>query len=181
MAEPVSRPVPVPKARRSSVRTGLEPLETPGELSPTLAGADPSGKPLKVLCTGDRHWTDAEIVRSALSRLSEGTIIVHGDDGNAEATEGLDRMAGRAAQSLGLEVRPYPADWRRYGRPAGPIRNSQMLDSEHPDLVYAFHDKLFVSKGTRDMVSKALRAKITVVLFNHEFPLGMELKGVPMV
>ena len=62
------------------------------------------------------------------------------------------------------------ADWGRYGRAAGPMRNGQMLDAlvsgpvapaddAHDRLVIAFHDSLSESRGTADMVGKARRAR----------------------
>jgi len=133
---------------------------------------------LKVLCSGDRTWTDAELVRSILSRLPPGSIVVHGDQGDDEATVGLDRISGKVATSLGLEVRPYPADWNRFGRRAGPFRNDQMVRNEKPDHVYAFHDDIEGSKGTKDLISKALTAKIPVTLVTHDHPEGMTVVRV---
>ncbi len=48
----------------------------------------------------------------------------------------------------------FPAEWKKYGRKAGPIRNQQMLDKD-PDMVIAFHSDIAKSKGTTDMVRKA--------------------------
>lgn len=55
----------------------------------------------------------------------------------------------------------YPADWDRYGKRAGYVRNQQMLDKGKPDVVYAFVDKPLVeSKGTAMMVDIARRAGV---------------------
>jgi len=88
-------------------------------------------------------------------------VIIHGD------CRGADRLAGQAAEQLGLTVRAYPAQWDSHGRAAGPIRNQQMIDEEHPDLVIAFHDDLTKSKGTRDMLQRAKRSGITCRWFKH--------------
>lgn len=65
----------------------------------------------------------------------------------------------------------HPADWNKYGKVAGPIRNSEMLKL-HPDidLVLAFHDDLSESKGTRDMVHKAQKAGIEVWVTSRRLP-----------
>lgn len=55
----------------------------------------------------------------------------------------------------------YPALWNKYGKSAGPIRNQQMLD-----IVYAFTYDLENSRGTRDMVLRARKTKIPVILYN---------------
>lgn len=123
----------------------------------------------KVLFCGYRKWSRRRVVRQEMRALPDGTIIVHGD------AEGADTHADFEARDRGFEVRSYPAKWRIYGRPAGPIRNQQMLDEEHPDkdgvpidLVIAFSDDLSKSDGTRDMVNRALNAGIIVWLVNSE-------------
>jgi hypothetical protein len=113
-----------------------------------------------VLVTGDRNWTNRSVVFSALVSLqaytTDGNVcIVHG------AARGLDTIAGEVARELGYDVDPHEAEWDKYGRAAGPIRNQEMLE-ERPNLVLSFHDDLVHSKGTRDMVKKALKAQIHV-------------------
>ena len=118
---------------------------------------------MKVLVCGDRFWTDRAMIYAELSKLSPGTIIVHG------GARGADSIAGEIAKELGFVVRAYPADWSAHGKAAGPIRNSTMLVREHrPDepvnLVLAFHYDLAKSKGTKDMVRKSKNAGISVRL-----------------
>lgn len=110
---------------------------------------------MKILVCGDRNWTGYDKIKEVLSQYP-GAIIVHG------ACRGADTNASLAAVELGLEARPYPARWNLYGRAAGPIRNTQMLDEESPDLVLAFHDDLSKSKGTADMIQKARKRGIGV-------------------
>ena len=86
-------------------------------------------------------------------------IGVHG------AARGVDSIADSHARRLGLEVRPHPADWDKYHRAAGPIRNREMLE-ERPNLVAAFHDDIVNSKGTKDMLKQARRAGIPAILVN---------------
>jgi hypothetical protein len=107
---------------------------------------------VKVLVTGDRFWDDYETILGELEKLPSGSIVVHG------ACRGADTIAGEIAKALGHEVRPYPADWVRYRRGAGPVRNRQMLREENLpdepiDLVLGFHKNIKESKGTKDMLS----------------------------
>ena len=69
-------------------------------------------------------------------------------------------MAGNAAEALGIAVESYPAQWHRYGRAAGPIRNLQMLVEGKPDAVLAFNNCIEKSRGTKDMVARATEAGI---------------------
>ena len=43
-----------------------------------------------------------------------------------------------------------------------------MLDEGKPDLVIAFHNDLPKSKGTKDMVKRAQKADVPVLLYNEQ-------------
>ncbi len=111
-----------------------------------------------VLVCGSLRWTDAAPVRRVLSGLRrEGyTVLLHG------AAPGVDSLAGRAAEEMGFVVQPWPAEWGRHGRSAGPIRNGNMLRYGRPELVVALTDDLSRSRGTADMVRQARAAGVTV-------------------
>jgi hypothetical protein len=122
-------------------------------------------KVFTVLVTGSRHWNKFEVVYQMLLNLKKKyaqdgdvVLVVHG------AAAGADCMAGDAADKLHLPCMSVPADWPKLGKKAGPIRNQLMLDLTHPNLVLAFHADLAQSKGTKDMVGRAKRAGIEVVL-----------------
>ena len=119
---------------------------------------------MKLLVTGSRNWKDRKAIRDVLMRFSTGTILIHGD------CHGADKMAAAIGQQLGFDVRPYPADWDRYGNAAGPIRNQEIIDKENLigdeiDLCIAFHDDLESSKGTKDMLERAAKAGISTRLY----------------
>jgi len=124
---------------------------------------------MKVLVCGDRNWTDEAPIRERLSKLPKDTIILEG------GARGADTLARHAAEYLGLKVIEFPADWKKHGRAAGPIRNREMLDQK-PDLVVAFHSNLAASKGTADTVREAKKRGIPVeVVTGHESPPGTDL------
>jgi hypothetical protein len=102
---------------------------------------------LRVLCCGDRNWTDFDKIMSVLSLLPPESVIIHG------AARGADTLCGKAGFLLGYQVEAYPADWKQYGKRAGPVRNREMFAKSHPDFYLAFHSSLASSKGTKDMVS----------------------------
>ena len=108
---------------------------------------------MRVLVCGSRNWTDADAILEALVAL--GPVIEVVIEGEAP---GADSLAREAAQRLDIPVLKFPADWTKYGKAAGPIRNQQMLDEGHPDLVLAF--PLQASRGTWDMVRRARLANI---------------------
>ena len=112
--------------------------------------------PARVIVCGDRNWTDEHAIRCVLSRWSREPLgiaaVIHGD------CRGADLIAAKVAAEMGIPVEPFPADWRQHGRAAGPIRNRQMLNEGRPALVFAFHDDIDGSRGTKDMVAAATAA-----------------------
>lgn len=112
---------------------------------------------MKVLVCGGRDFNDAAHVFVMMTELHQSlgpfTCVVHG------AARGADTLAGIWAKQNDIEVREYPADWRTHGRAAGVLRNRQMLDAEHPDLVIAFPG----GRGTDNMVKTARELGFSVI------------------
>lgn len=44
-------------------------------------------------------------------------------------SKGVDRCGAEWAKSRGVRIERFPADWDRYGRGAGPIRNQRMAEN----------------------------------------------------
>ena len=109
---------------------------------------------MKVLITGSRHWSDKEAIERAIARANPNTIIEGG-------APGADAIAKEYAQKKSIKVIEVKADWDKYGKRAGPMRNSAMIAMK-PDLVLAFSNDLSNDKGTRDTVNKATKKGIKV-------------------
>ncbi len=105
---------------------------------------------------------DKSTIQKYINTLSIDTVIIQG------MCRGADKIARNFARLRGHVVMGYPADWDRYGRAAGPIRNKQMLDEGKPDLVIAFHNNIDQSKGTADMIEQARKAGILVEIHTSE-------------
>ena len=115
---------------------------------------------MKVLVCGDRNWTDKKAIWWALYGFPKDTELVHG------ACRGADTLADEVADDLGWAmIYPCYADWKGPDKnAAGPIRNQFMLDEHKPDIVIAFHSDLSISKGTKDMCTKAKAAGVPVIV-----------------
>jgi hypothetical protein len=120
---------------------------------------------MRILVCGDRNWTDYDMIAEALFQEAfvkfQDVTVIEGE------ARGADSLAARAAVDLALKVERYPAQWKKYGKAAGAIRNQQMLDEGRPDLVLAFHDDIEHSKGTKDMVRRARLAGIETRVITH--------------
>lgn len=110
---------------------------------------------MKILVCGGRDFTDASAIRAELLAAAGGGFdhrLIHG------CARGADSLARDEALRLGWEIEGYPADWSKWGKAAGSIRNRQMLSEGRPDLVIAMPG----GRGTADMVRQAKKAGIPV-------------------
>jgi len=119
---------------------------------------------MRVLVCGDRNWADQVLVDNTLDDIHQNTPITLVIEGEAR---GADKAGRFWAESRNIPFAPYPANWEKYGRAAGPIRNRQQFNEGKPDLVIAFHDNLAESKGTADMVRYAESKKCKVLKVKH--------------
>jgi hypothetical protein len=114
-----------------------------------------------ILVCGDRNWSDDYKIRKELIKYSKfNPAIIHG------GCRGADTIAGYVGFSLGMREFVYKADWKKFGRGAGPKRNERMLIEGKPDLILAFHSNLEESKGTKDMVTRGTKAGVKTVVIS---------------
>lgn len=83
-------------------------------------------------------------------------VIHHG------AARGVDTIVRNQARLVGWREIPHPADWDKYGKPAGVIRNDLMLKEANPHIVVAFPHA--TSIGTMDMIKRAIKAHVDLVV-----------------
>lgn len=76
---------------------------------------------------------------------------------------GADSLAETYAKNNKVLFRLFEADWNKYGKPAGFIRNTQMLEYIEPNgLLVSFWDG--ESRGTKDTIEKAFHRKLAVII-----------------
>ena len=109
-----------------------------------------------VLICGSRNFDDPAQIASRIEDLPIDTLVIHG------GAKGADIIAGAYSESRGLPVKVFPAKWSSFGKRAGFVRNSAMLEQGQPDLVIAFVRNPANSPGTANMVLQALCAGVEV-------------------
>lgn len=81
------------------------------------------------LFTGGRKFADVEHARRVIDELHRRTraagIALEIVEGGAP---GADWLVGKLARQREITLHEFPADWDRWGKPAGHRRNRQMLD-----------------------------------------------------
>ena len=111
---------------------------------------------MKVIIAGSRTITDYQVVEEAIKE--SGFNIVEVVSGKAR---GVDRLGELYAELNNLYIKSFWADWHRYGKAAGPIRNRQMAD--YADALIAVWDGQ--SKGTLHMINIAKEKELKVFIY----------------
>jgi hypothetical protein len=116
--------------------------------------AEQKTKVERLVITGGRDFEDRDAVFSALDAVKrihpELKVLIHGD------ARGADTLAKEWALERGLTPEPYPANWDKFKKAAGFIRNQEMIDRGKPHAAVAFPGE----SGTSDMVDRINLAKI---------------------
>lgn len=113
---------------------------------------------MNVLICGGRDYFDTKYFYETMDALHafddfKYTLIVQG------GARGADTLAMAWARDRKIPCATFPADWAKYGKRAGYVRNQDMLDKGRPELVIAFPG----GRGTAMMVDIAKRAGVRVL------------------
>lgn len=82
--------------------------------------------------------------------------------GEGGEPNGADRMARTWAQLRGIPTSCIVAEWQKFGKAAGPLRNTRLIDELKPDLIVAFPTG---GPGTTNMIKQARERKIKLEIF----------------
>lgn len=102
---------------------------------------------MKTIIAGCRDFTDYKLLKDKLDYYRKDKEITEVVCGLAR---GADELGEVYATENNIRVKPFPADWDKHGKSAGPIRNRQM--AEYADCLIAVWDGK--SKGTKNMIEE---------------------------
>lgn len=110
---------------------------------------------MKVIIAGTRTITDRSMVEQAIR--DSNFLITEVVCGSAP---GVDTIGFDWAWENGIPVKSFPADWRKHGKAAGPIRNKAM--SEYADALILVWDGK--SRGSENMLLHAQQRGLPVFI-----------------
>ncbi len=123
----------------------------------------------RIIVCGGRHFNDYDTLESLVdSVLAEKSLSNNEIEIISGHCEGADMLGELYAKKHGIVCKVFPAEWTKYGRAAGPIRNSQMIEYASEStipIVVAFVSPR--TKGTTDTVNKATKRGFSI--FRHEY------------
>jgi hypothetical protein len=121
-----------------------------------------------LLIAGSRDFDDAEtfdrVVREYIDIVGDeaGTVIVEG------GAKGVDTLAREYAEKNGIAYVEMKADWKKYGRAAGPKRNEAMtkyIFDMNGTALFFWDGK---SKGTKNCIINANSLCIPVSIYRTD-------------
>lgn len=116
-----------------------------------------------ILVCGSRNFYDYNLLKSELDKYIDKILnyqnnnlifdknnitILHG------GCSGADSLANKYAKINNYKIIKIKAEWDKYGKAAGPIRNKKMLEL-NPNIVIAFSSESQLTTGTKNTIDQA--------------------------
>lgn len=119
----------------------------------------------RLIVCGGVDFCDYDYLKNQLDRLIAYYENIRLVSGHAR---GADTLAERYAAEKSVPIQVFPAEWKKYGKAAGPIRNRAMLEyaKEETPVVAAFWNGK--SRGTGNMLKQAKAAGAECHIFYFE-------------
>lgn len=117
---------------------------------------------MRIIIAGSREYNNYEEAVKLIDKFikdvnSSNVVIVSG------GAKGADKIGEEYAARNDLDCVVYKANWGKYGKQAGIIRNGEM--AKNADCLLAFWDG--ESRGTYNMINTAKKRKLKVRVFNY--------------
>lgn len=115
----------------------------------------------RVIIAGGRDFKDYPTLHAVCDHMlqhKEEVEIVSG-----AYPSGADELGRIYAIDKGYPYKPFPPDWDKYGKAAGPIRNRKM--AEYAEAAIVFWDGK--SDGSKDMIFQAKLRGLKLKVFNY--------------
>ncbi len=136
---------------------------------PLYEGPERDRKARIIIC-GGRHFKDYDRLESTMnevmSKIAPWRDVIEIVSGHCE---GADQLGELYAKKHDLLCKVFPAQWKKYGKAAGPIRNSEMVkyaSEAEMSVVVAFRSPR--TKGTNDTVKKATKQGFKVFVIDYD-------------
>ena len=128
----------------------------------------------KVAVVGSRDFNDYELLKSTLFDYFKCPYcdIIHMEDIYYNDNEiisggarGVDSLAEQFAKEYGFQTKIYQAEWDKYGKSAGYIRNQYIIADS--TIVFAFWDGK--SKGTNHSIelAKKMNKELRIIMYEN--------------
>lgn len=115
---------------------------------------------MKVIIAGGRDFNNYELLKERCDYFLQNQTEIEIVSGNAN---GADKLGEQYAIERNYSLKIFKAEWDKYGKSAGMIRNTEM--SNYGDTLIAFWDGK--SKGTSHMINESRKKNLKVRVINY--------------
>lgn len=116
---------------------------------------------MKVIVAGGRKFNNYNLLKTTLNNILSNKTDIEIVSGTAN---GADKLGERYAEQYNYHIKKFPAEWDKYGKSAGYIRNEEM--AKYADALVAYWDG--ISKGTRHMIDLAEKHNLKVRVIRYK-------------
>ena len=117
----------------------------------------------KIIIDGGRDFMDYNLLKEKTDKILQEKKVTHKIVIISGCARGADTLGLRYASENTFDVEEYPADWDKYGKKAGYVRNVEM--AENADALIAFWDGK--SKGTKHMIDIATERNLPIRVIRY--------------
>lgn len=117
----------------------------------------------KIIIAGGRDFMDYNLLKEKTNKILQEKKVTHKIVIISGCARGADTLGLRYASENAFDVEEYPADWDKYGKKAGYVRNVEM--AENADSLIAFWDGK--SKGTKHMIDIATERNLPIRVIRY--------------
>lgn len=121
---------------------------------------------------GSRTFTDRDLAFAWLDRINSELgpfdMVVSG------GARGADALGELWSKYRGIKPKIFKADWSKYGKQAGYIRNSSIIDAA--DIVVAFWDG--ISNGTKHSIELSKKSNTPILVIDMNGDINTEYSTI---
>jgi hypothetical protein len=120
----------------------------------------------KLIVAGGRDFDDYDLLSRQLDKIRQSVwsnFLADDLEVVSGTARGADKLGERWAERSHVKIKRFPADWDRYGKRAGYLRNEKM--AKYADTLLAAWDG--ESKGTGHMINLAKDNGLGVLIIRY--------------
>lgn len=126
---------------------------------------------MKTIIAGSRSCDKLKILFNAIEKCEFANQITEIVSGGAR---GADQLGEIFAKRKNIPIKIFEADWLKFGRSAGPIRNKQM--AEYADAAIILWDGK--SKGFANMIEEAKKNNLRLFIYKYQEDYGSNNESI---